>query len=326
MKKVSIVIPIYNSEKYLQTCLDSILAQTLKEIEIIAVNDGSKDRSREIIEEYQKRYPSTIHVINKENGGMSDARNKGVEKATGEYISFVDSDDYIEPTMLEKMYQKAKEGNFDMVTCDTKVLYPKETIIVKSGIEEDKKELTIEEKKKLLHDTYAVVWNKIYRREGLAEKMHFKEKIWYEDVLYLYSIIPHLNSVGVVKEPLYNYIQNQSSITYTYNQKLYDLITVCDELLEVYKKEGNYETYQDILEYIYVRYLFATFIKRLAKAKDKEKFNEGVKKVQSKVKETFPNYSKNKYIQQLNPKSIYLRFFGKPIANIIYQKEKNKMN
>ena len=105
MKKVSIVIPIYNSEKYLQTCLDSILAQTLKEIEIIAVNDGSKDRSREIIEEYQKRYPSTIHVINKENGGMSDARNKGVEKATGEYISFVDSDDYIEPTMLEKMYQ-----------------------------------------------------------------------------------------------------------------------------------------------------------------------------------------------------------------------------
>jgi len=125
MPKVSVIIPVYNVENYIEKCLNSVLNQTLKEIEIIIVNDGSKDSSKQKIEKYLEKHENKIIYLEKENGGLSDARNYGIGYAKGEYIAFLDSDDYIEPTMYEEMYKKAKEENSDMVECDFLWEYPR---------------------------------------------------------------------------------------------------------------------------------------------------------------------------------------------------------
>ena len=117
MKKVSVIVPVYNVEKYIDKCLNTLVNQTLKDIEIIIVNDGSPDNSQEIIDKYQKKYPKKIKSYIKENGGQGSARNFGLEKATGEYIGYVDSDDFIELDMYEKLYNKAKKHDLDISIC-----------------------------------------------------------------------------------------------------------------------------------------------------------------------------------------------------------------
>ena len=113
--KVSIIVPVYNTSKYLKNCIDSLLAQTLNEIEIIAVNDGSTDKSFEILKEYQALYPNKVYVYNTENMGVSHARNFGVTKSSGQYLWFVDSDDSVEPNACEELYNKATKDNNDLV-------------------------------------------------------------------------------------------------------------------------------------------------------------------------------------------------------------------
>ena len=330
MPKISVIVPIYNVEQYLKKCLYSLVNQTLNDIEIILVDDGSTDNSKQILTSYQKKY-SNIKVISKENGGMSDARNVGLGYATGEYISFVDSDDYIEKNMLEKLYQKATEKNYDIVFCDINIVYPDKNILRKAELQEDKELLTQEEKKQLLINCYPVVWNKIYKKSFLDNCLYedeglFKKGLWFEDVRMLYKMIPSISSAAIINEPLYYYIQRPKSITYTYSDRLYDIITNMDNILEYYKDNKLYSNYSDELEYVYVRYLFATFIKRLSKCKNIKTFNEGYNYVVKKVKSTFPNYKKNKYIQKKSSKSIYLKYSNKTISKLIYIHEKNKLN
>ena len=124
MIKVSVIVPFYNVEKYIEKCLDSLINQTLEEIEIILVNDGSQDGSFKIAKQFQERYTNKIKYYEKPNGGLGDARNFGINYASGEYIAFLDSDDYVENTMFEKMYSKAVQEKSDMVECDFLWEYP----------------------------------------------------------------------------------------------------------------------------------------------------------------------------------------------------------
>ena len=128
--KVSVIVPVYNVEKFIDKCLNSLVNQTLKEIEIIVVNDGSPDNSQKIIDEYVKKYPDKIKSFIKENGGQGSARNMGMEKAVGEYISFVDSDDWLDLDTLEKMYFLAKKDKSDIVICDMVDHYSYYTILL----------------------------------------------------------------------------------------------------------------------------------------------------------------------------------------------------
>lgn len=118
MKKVSIIVPVYNMEKYLNKCMDSLVNQTLEDIEIITINDGSKDSSLKILNEYKEKYPNKVVIINQENQGISVARNNGINAATGKYIGFVDSDDYVKTDMFEKLYKKIEKTKSDIVICD----------------------------------------------------------------------------------------------------------------------------------------------------------------------------------------------------------------
>ena len=117
MIKISVIVPVYNMEKYLSKCLDSLLNQTLEEIEIIAVNDGSTDLSASILQTYESK-SDKITVISKENGGLSDARNHGFLHAKGDYVAFLDSDDFVDCDMYRVMYEKAKEGDYDIIECN----------------------------------------------------------------------------------------------------------------------------------------------------------------------------------------------------------------
>lgn len=317
--KLSIIIPCYNVENYVEKCINSLLQQTLNDIEIIVVNDGSKDNTLKILKKLVKEN-TNIKLIDKKNAGVSAARNDALKIAKGEYIGFLDSDDWVEKDMFEKMYNKAIKENLDIVASDTNAVYPDKNIIIKSNISQTS---TPQE---LMLNAYAVIWNKIYKKE-LLDGITFKEGMTFcEDVLFLYMIYSRVNKVGAIDEALHYYLQREGSLTYTYDKKLYQLIDSLDNVVEFYKKEKKLKKYHDEIEYSYVRYLYATFIKRLAKTKNEEEFKKGISYVIKKVNETFPKYKKNKYINTLKPKNIYLKYFNKFIANIIFNLEKNKMN
>lgn len=310
--KISVIVPVYNVEAYLDKCLDSLAKQTLKEIEIIVVNDGSPDNSQKIIEKYQKKYP-TIKGFLKENGGVSSARNYGISKAKGEYLAFVDGDDYVNDDMYEKMYQKAKQGNFDIVVCDLNYVYEDGTIKrVSSKIETDTTNI-----KKTYVNMYPCVWNKIYKKSLFTKNILFKEGVWFEDVDFLYKIFPYVKTIGVIKEPLNQYVQRKGSITKTFDKRLYNYITNFNDLIKFYQDNNIYDEYKKELEYCYVRYLYATFIKQATNF-SKEEYQKATKEAIKNVKEHFPNYRKNSYFYQ-STKGIYLLIFNSSIANILYK-------
>ena len=188
MVKVSIIVPIYNVEKYLEKCLKSLVNQTLKEIQIILVNDGTKDNSGEIAKKYQEKYPEKVIYLEKENGGLSDARNYGKPHATGEYIAFLDSDDYVELDMYEEMYYLAQKEQSDMVECDFIWEYPNKSKQDIGTIYEGKKEM--------MEKVRVVAWNKLIKRTLLEEtQISFPKGYRYEDLEFTYKLIPYLQKV-----------------------------------------------------------------------------------------------------------------------------------
>jgi len=314
--KISIIVPVYNVEQYLEKCLTSLVKQTLKGIEIIVVNDGTKDNSQKIIDKFVKKYKKVKSFI-KENGGLSSARNYGLKYASGEYIAFVDSDDYVEKDMYEIMYKKAKEQEFDMVVCNLKYIYPDKEIKAYSNIKKDifkKSEI-----KKCMANIYPAAWNKIYKKELFSKGVLFKEQVWFEDVEFLYRLMPYIDSIGVARNYGYNYVQRDGAITKTFDDRLFHYIDNWNGIIKFYKDKKLYNEYYKELEYSYVRYLYATFIKAAANFKDKKMFDKAVSNAIRNVKEQFPKYRRNKYFY-MSKKGIYLLLFNSKFATILYGK------
>ncbi len=327
--KVSVIVPGYNAEACVKRCLDSLINQTLKDLEIIFIDDGSTDKTPSIVDEYALNY-NNIKVLHVKNGGQSKARNLGMKEATGDFLAFLDSDDYVETTMYEKLYEKAISDDFDITVCDVNIIYPKKNVTISNGSKTDINNL--EDLKKYLIFSYSagVVWNKLYKKQ-ILEDIDFKENVWYEDVHFNFKLFPSLNKIGVVTEPLINYVQTEGSITYTYNEKLYDIINNFNDLINYYKEHGLYQKFYSELEYSYIRYTYNTFIKRLAKCGSFSKFMEGVSFVKKEVKTNFPKYRKNKFITSpRNIKAIfnnvYYIFFNNFFAAFIYLINIGKMN
>ena len=202
MPKVSVIVPFYNVEGYIEKCLETLVSQTLEDIEIILVNDGSKDNSIEIVNKFLKMYPEKLVYLEKENGGLSDARNYAINYAKGEYIAFLDSDDYIEKDMYEEMYELAKKENSDMVECNFYWEYP-------NKIKEDIG-VTYNGKNEMLEKIRVVAWNKLIKREILKQsKVIFPKGYRYEDVEFTYKLIPYIETVSFLKKPCVHYIQRQ---------------------------------------------------------------------------------------------------------------------
>ena len=327
MVDITVIVPAYNVEKYIGKCLDSLINQTKKEFEIIVVNDGSKDKTLEIVNMYKSKNQEKIRILTQQNQGLSAARNNGIKMAEGKYVMFVDSDDEIDVNLLEKLWNKIEEFQYDVVAFDVKLIYPKKSVVIKSGITENITQLNEEDRKKIITNMYCMACNKIYKKDIFNDiNMLFEPNLWFEDVLFLHKLIPNLKSFGFIEFPGYMYYQRKNSITYTYTDRLVNIQVVMDKIIEYYEKQDYYDIYKDELEYMYARYMFATYIKRLAKGKDKKRFDAGVKFAQECVNKKFPQYKKNKYINNKRLKSLYLKNFNSLVANIVFVLEKNRMN
>ena len=211
MAEISVIIPVYNVESYIRKCLDSVVSQTMNDLEIILVDDGTKDNSGEICEEYANK-DTRIRVIHKKNGGLSDARNAGMPHVTGKYVIFIDSDDYIESDMLEYMYRNIEKSGADFSTCGVYDVYGDH--IVAQKYEEE--ELVSAEKafSYILQGTNikGAIWNKLFRR-SVIEGLEFPVGKTFEDVFYTCELMKRVNKVYVGTEPKYYYIHRENSIT-----------------------------------------------------------------------------------------------------------------
>lgn len=209
--KISVIVPVYKVEKYLEKCLNSILNQTYKNLEIILVDDGSPDNCGVICDQYAK-LDNRIIVIHKENGGLSEARNAGLNIASGDLIGFVDSDDYIEPSMFQVLYDNLVSHKADISLCGVYL------------VDDDEKELghlivenktctgkEILEKYDFFYGGYVVVWNKLYRKE-IFEDLRFKKGRIHEDEFIFHHVFSKCSTVVSVPIPLYNYLQRPNSI------------------------------------------------------------------------------------------------------------------
>lgn len=316
MRKVSVIVPVYNVEQYLKKCLDSLVRQTLSDIEIIVVNDGTKDHSQMIIDDYVKKYPNMIKSYKKENGGLSSARNYGLQYASGEYIAFVDSDDFVEETMYEELYQKAKENQFDLVMCDFNEIRNGKKISCSCHLTHDL--FGKETIKEHMISFYPSAWNKLYKKD-LFQMIKFKEGIWFEDVEFGYRLLPFISSIGVVKKPFYQYLIREGSITSTVDPRIYHCIDNWNGIIQFYQSHHLYDEYQQELEYCYVRYLYASFIKMATKYSRIE-YLKAVACARKQVQQQFPNYKNNVYLKQIRMKNFYLKYFCSFFAKIVYLK------
>ena len=190
---ISVIVPVYNQERYLEKCLDSLRSQSFKNFETILVNDGSSDNSLSIMISYSKLFTTPVRIINKPNGGVASARNAGVSASSGKYLIHVDPDDWVEPNYLSELYHCAKENNADMVICDYYEEYSGETKIVNhDGLDE----CSIKDLKLSLVNgkIWGTCWNKLIRRETIGQELCFEPFIdFQEDKLFIYRV---LNKMG----------------------------------------------------------------------------------------------------------------------------------
>lgn len=301
MPKVSIIVPIYNVEKYIEKCLDSLISQTLQEIEIIFVNDGSTDNSPIIAKKFQKQYPQKIIYLEKANGGLSDARNYGMLYANGEYIAFLDSDDYVEKDTYEKMYELAKKENSDMVECDFYWEYPNKIKIDTGKIYHNKEEMA--------EKVRVVAWNKLIKRKILEQaKIEFPKGYRYEDVEFTYKLIPYLEKVSFLKKPCIHYIQRKNSISNSQNERTKEIFDVLEHVIDYYKENNIYDKYRQQLEYTYTRYSLCSSLLRIVKVNDKKIRDELLEMTWTNLNEKFPNWKKNKILKKnKSMKDLYMK-------------------
>lgn len=297
MAKVSVIVPVYNTSKYLKRCFEALVNQTLEDIEIIAVNDGSTDESLSILYRYEELYPKKVKVFSKENGGQATARNMGIRLATGEYIGFADSDDYVDTSMFEKMYNLAVKRNADLVECHYN--YIQETdkgnrkLATRGVIKEH------ESQKDMFLNPQVSPWNKIYRREILMrEDVDFPEGLIYEDTSFYVKTIPYITQSAYLDEHLvYYFLRGNSTMNINKSRKVADIFRVLEDILNFYKKHGFYDEYRDELEYFCVKIVFCSSLSRIGRVTEPSLEKELIGQSFEFVNKHFKNYRKNKYFK-----------------------------
>lgn len=318
---ISIIVPVYNVEQYLEKCVDSIINQKYKNLEIILVDDGATDSSGKLCDELAK-IDNRIKVYHKENGGLSDARNYGVERATGDYIGFVDSDDYIDSEMYEELYEAIKKENVDVVECNLKIIYP------------DRVELFTEQKYYNVYtkQEYLEEYLKIEKIFGSAcvrliksdvvKKLKFPVGKLYEDTYYAYDLIEKVDSYVIMNNPYYNYLMRENSITNTkFNPRIFDLI----EIVEKFRKT-TYENYPGLKEAVDCRKMYAYFsVLNSILLEENYRDNEYYSEILSYFKRNYISLLKNKYINRNRKLSVILIKLNIDLYRKVLMKYKKKI-
>lgn len=257
MKKVSVIVPVYNVEKYIDKCLASLVKQTLKDIEIIIVNDGSPDNSQVIIDKYVKKYPKLVKSYIKENGGQGSARNLGLENATGEYISFVDSDDWLDYNALSEMYNLAKKTNSDIVICDMIDHYENGSTKYYNCTKYDS-----------VYKVTPSACNKIFKKIIIGD-IRFLNGEWYEDFNFTTKFLMQNGKISTISKGYYHCNARRVSTMNNNNSlKNLDMITVIEDLIDYSKSNNLYD--ENIINYLIFEHILITSINRVALQKNKD--------------------------------------------------------
>ena len=259
MVDLSIIIPVYNVEQYLENCLNSILNGNLKNIELICINDGSTDNSLNILNNYAEKY-NNIKVISQQNQGQGVARNLGIEIAQGEYIGFVDPDDWVEPEMFERMYNQAKKFDLDIITCNRKchfqdkIKYKNDWKKIKGNYTNIKKQkvtnirpnnnLTYQDIQQTLLVSFCFCWNKIFKASLIKDyNIKFSSTRLSEDVIFILKAFLYAKKISYLNEYLYNYRESSQSISHKITDYAFDEFQVIQELEEFFNNNPQYKNF-----------------------------------------------------------------------------------
>lgn len=315
--QVSIIVPVYNVENYLRKCLDSLVNQTLENIQIIVVNDGTKDNSQTIIDEYVAKFPERVFSYVKDNGGLGDARNFGLKHASATYIGFIDSDDYVKHDMYEKLHKKAIDEHADLVLCDIEYVWEDnhQTLCV-SGF----KNVAGGDVRRAAFLSPLFAWNKLYHRDlFFLNNIRYPNQLWYEDIPVSIPFIALAQKIAYVNEVLVYYVQRGTSIMASKNtEKMRDIFQVLMLSYDFYVKNDLLAKYRNEIEYLFIEQLmlygsFRFYRSHSSFALMSEAF--------VLMKSVFPEWKKNKYIKTLHPLyRIYLKFanhFTLPLYKVL---------
>ena len=289
MPDISIVVPIYNAEKYLDKCIDSMINQTKKELEFILVNDGSTDNTEKIIKSYKDK---RIKYFKNKNQGIGKTRNFGIEKATGKYLMFLDSDDYLDKTACEKLYNKAEKEKLDLVVFD---FYRVEQNGLKEVIIDDFKNSSLKNNPELLLTINLGPCNKLYKREIITNNnSKFIENLKYEDTTFVCETINNAKSIGKLNEFLHYYVIHNNSETTVRDERIFDIIKIVD-IVRNYFKEKKYlkETVDKLTVSILTKYTNQQ--RNQADNKVGMKF---IDEAFAYLKKESPDYKDNKYYEK----------------------------
>ena len=328
MKTASIIVPVYNIETYIRGCIKSLLVQTDKNIEILLIDDGATDKSGKICEEYAS-VDTRIRVFHKENGGLSDARNYGAEKAEGEYLFFIDGDDRVSPYLVEKTVTCARNLKADMVFYDFETI-EEETgrkDLYHYGLTENKAFSVYTNPEILLKSPSACCC--LYRREFFEKSgIRYPKGRHYEDLATTPRFILRAKSIGYVgNEPLYYYMLRKGSIMHSSNfERSYnDRTWVLNSLYNYFKQENRIETFQKELEYIFFEHGYFVPSKEIILEDTKSIWLD---KFRIYVEERYPNFLRNPYIEKLSKKDKIMLFLMKRhlyfVMNILSDLRKRK--
>jgi glycosyltransferase involved in cell wall biosynthesis len=281
--EISIIVPVYNTEKYIEKCIASLIQQNFSSYEILLINDSSPDNSQLIIDKYKKKYPHLIKSFIKKNGGLSDARNFGLMKATGKYILFVDSDDYIKENSLSSLYTIMEKKSLDILVFDFIKVY---------------NEIFIHEKSMNNNSILDYILstpnacNKMFKRSlFLDNNIFFPNKIWYEDLAIIPGFAKFTQKIDYLDEGIYFYVNRTNSIM---NQKSYN-----NKFLDIIKSIQNLDTllrnnFYDELEYLSIQHLIYGASLKILPYK---KWNDMNLCVDYYIQHFSTNWNKNKYFE-----------------------------
>ena len=293
--KLSIIVPVYNTEAYVAKCLDSLIEPDLGGYEIIAVNDGSTDSSGEVVRRYGERYPDLVKVVDTPNGGLSHARNVGIEASEADYLLFIDSDDYVSDRAVCEILQ-VLEQDMDIAVFD--FVHVNESGEVTASFDGSRRTeaFTLEEYPEFLFCPHNAV-NKIWKRSLFTEHgIRFAEGLWYEDLATSPKLYPLAQRILPVHQAWYRYLQRQGSITNNRSTARNDeMITVAKLVIDWYRETGRYERYREQLcyKFFYEEYLAAVCRANLIDPKSP---------VQAALRDdfirNFPDYRENPYVRK----------------------------
>ena len=298
MPAFSLIVPIYKIEDYLPKCIDSVLAQTCQDFELLLVDDGSPDGCGAICDDYAQRYPEKIRAIHQPNGGAGAARNHGIELSAGDYLLFIDGDDYLSDNFLADLKKTIDATPADLILYGAEVEKNGKKVGELHELVDQGKLLTVKNEPDLFFGVMAP-WNRAYRRSLFTEHdITFATKVWYEDNRVVTKILAVAETAIRLPQCYYHYLQREGSAMNNKNsERNIEIIYAYDDILNWYQSNGFYEKYRDALEFQAIQHIWLAATVRVLLIDRKHHL---IADFRAYMEKNFPRFRENRYLSKLD--------------------------